>query len=366
VLSGAGNRWHTICVSYYDESAKDALILDAVRPLFAELSEVTGAAYFLRHWRRGPHLRLNVRTTEKCLSDNVLPAVDRIVGGYLMAHPSQRALDLAALLPEHRRLAELEREPGPLWPPRPDNVVCLEEYDSRAEVLGGERAAELVENHYTATNPAAFAALEAIRAEGRRLWTAFELMAATAHVFGNGVSFGFVSFRAHAENFLSGPDGPALRAKWDNGFRTLRPVLQARLAAVVEDPGATPARRRWIEALSRIGDVAELTMPQAPRGGEPPEYASPFVRALAADDNFHRHVLPLPAFRRYRLRLNLLYLHLTRLGIRPVDRLMLGHLLANTVESAYGVDALALALTNAAQVANRRPRAGAGRTGAPA
>jgi hypothetical protein len=340
-------------VSYYDESAKDALILDAVRPLFAELPEVTGAAYFLRHWRRGPHLRLNVHTTEKCLHDTVLPAVDRVVGGYLREHSSRQALDFEALLPEHRRLAELEREPGPLWPPRPDNVVCLEEYDSRADVLGGARAAELVENHYAATNSAAFAALEAIRAEGQRLWTAFELMAATAHVFGDGVSFGFVSFRAHAENFLSNPDGPALRAKWDNGFRKLRPGLRARLAAVVEDPGATPARREWIEALSRIDDVGELIMPQAPRGGEPSEHASPFLRALLADDNFHHHVLPLPAFRRYRLRLNLLYLHLTRLGVRPVDRLMLGHLLANTVEAGYGVDALDLALTNAARVASR-------------
>jgi hypothetical protein len=352
VPSGAGNRWHTICVSFYDESAKDALILDAVRPLFAELSAVTGAAYFLRHWRRGPHLRLNVHTTEKRLHDKVLPAVDRIVGGYLRAHPSTLALDLAALLPEHRRLAELERAPGPLWPPRPDNEVCLEEYDSRVEVLGGPRAAELVENHYIATNSAAFAGLEAIRAEGQRLWTAFELMAATAHVFGNGVRFGFVSFRSHADNFLSGPDGPEVRAKWDNGFRTLRSALQARLANVVEDPGATRARREWIAALNGIDDASELVMPQAPRG-EPREHASPFLRGLAADDNFHRHVLPLRAFRRYRLRLNLLYLHLTRLGVRPVDRLMLGHLVANTVEATYGVDALEVALANAARVASR-------------
>jgi len=40
--------------------------------------------------------------------------------------------------------------------------------------------------------------------------------------------------------------------------------------------------------------------------------------------------------------LNLLYLHLTKLGIRPAERALLGHLLANAVEDVYGVDAATL------------------------
>src|SRR6266550_9008553 len=142
--------WQTVCVSYHDSSTVDDLILDAVRPAFAELS---GAAYFLRHWRRGPHLRLNVLASDEQLRATVLPVLRRTVGGYLRAHPSTAAMDLAALLPEHRRLAARERDTGPLWPPRPDNRLELESYDSRADVLGGEPAAELLADVYSATTP---------------------------------------------------------------------------------------------------------------------------------------------------------------------------------------------------------------------
>src|SRR5262245_25240965 len=126
-------KWRTVCVSYHDVSTMDDLILDAVRPAFAEL---TGARYFLRHWRRGPHLRLNFLATDEELHATVLPVLRRTVGDYLREHPSRSAVDLAALLPEHRRLAEQERDAGPLWPPRPDNRLAREPYDSRADVLG--------------------------------------------------------------------------------------------------------------------------------------------------------------------------------------------------------------------------------------
>src|SRR5437667_9667145 len=100
-------RWRTVCVHYYDTAAAGDLILDGVRPLFAELPD---AAHFLRHWRRGPHLRLNVRTTEERMDHVVLPAVNRVIGGFLQQRPSTVTLDVAALLPEHRRLAERERD----------------------------------------------------------------------------------------------------------------------------------------------------------------------------------------------------------------------------------------------------------------
>ena len=54
---------------------------------------------------------------------------------------------------------------------------------------------------------------------------------------------------------------------------------------------------------------------------------------------FHDRVLPSAPFRHYRLLLNLLYLQLTKLGMKPAERYLLGHLIANTVEDSYGVDA---------------------------
>jgi hypothetical protein len=333
-------RWRTVCVYYHDAAAADDLILDGVRPLFAELPD---DAHFLRHWRRGPHLRLNVRTTEERLDRVVLPAVNRVIGGFLRRRPSTVALDVAALLPEHRRLAEREREHGELAPPRPDNTIGVEPYDSRAQVLGGTEAADLLADFHTATTPAAFTALLAMRTQNQRLWTAFDLMAATAQAFcPGGIKLGYVSFRAHAESFLlDRADQRRMRTEWQRIYQRVQPVLAARLVA---DEAA--AQRDWLDAVTAMKDRCyalldrgELRMDNYEFGRKPPAEASPFIQELMTNRQFHDHVLPSAPFRHYRLLLNLLYLQLTRLGIRPAERFLLGHLIANTVEDVYGVDA---------------------------
>ncbi len=47
-----------------------------------------------------------------------------------------------------------------------------------------------------------------------------------------------------------------------------------------------------------------------------------------------------PDFLRYRVVLNYTYLHLTGLGLTPLDRFRACHLLANAVEEVYGVSGL--------------------------
>lgn len=352
-------EWRTVCVHYYDTATADDLILDAVRPLFAELSAAgVESAYFLRHWRRGPHLRLNVRTTPQRWDEVVLPAVHRVIGDFLLQHPSSVALDFAALLPEHRRLAEREQEPGELSPPRPDNTISVDPYDSRAHVLGGAEAAELLADFYSETTPAAFSALETVRAQGQRLWTAFDLMVATAQAFcPDGLRLGYVSFRAHAETFLlDRADQPRIRGEWDQIYRHIRPALAPRLTT-----DAVPAARDWLDAVTSLCDrlfalldSGALRMDSYEFGTTPPAGASPFVSELMTNRDFHDHVLPSPLFRRYRLILNLLYLQLTRLGVRAAERYLLGHLIANTVEDVHGVDAATQLRARTADTARSR------------
>ena len=101
----------------------------------------------------------------------------------------------------------------------------------------------------------------------------------------------------------------------------------------------------WLAALRGMRDrgfamvdSGQLRMDAAAAGKQPPPDASPFLRELITNDDFHHRLMPSPAFRRYRLLLNLLYLHLTRIGVRPVDRYLLCHLVANCVEERYGLD----------------------------
>src|SRR5262249_20953953 len=108
--------WLSAHVAYHDTAGQDGLLLHAVRPLVTRLRGEGVPAFFLRHWRCGPHLRLNVRTGPEAFTALVRPGLDEVVGGYLRAHPSAARPDPEALLPMHRRLAEAEGEDGPLLP----------------------------------------------------------------------------------------------------------------------------------------------------------------------------------------------------------------------------------------------------------
>jgi hypothetical protein len=354
------SRWHTVCVHYHDERGHDALLLDAVRPLFAQLVDAVDGAHFTRHWRRGPHLRLNVRTTPESLRRTVLPAIRATVGDYLRRRPSTSTVDPLTLVEAHRSLARAERDDGQLWPWRQDNSVHEEPYDSRAAVLGSQEAAELIADFHVAANESAFAALAAMRAGAGRLWSAFDLMVTTAHACAaGGVSRGYVSFRAHAEVFLAGTTAPEdLREAWQRAYRQAAPMLRERLTRATTGESSEPARL-WLDALATVRargfalvDGDRLRMDNAPAGRPVPPEVSPFLRELITNDDFHERFMPSPAFRRYRLLLNLLYLHLTRIGIRPAERYLLAHLVSNTVENVFGVDPVAVLRTNSSGAAS--------------
>jgi hypothetical protein len=178
-------------------------------------------------------------------------------------------------------------------------------------------------------------------------------------VRGGGARLGFVSFRAHADTFLArAADQRRVRAAWDRLYQEARPALTARLRTVVtaldSAVGATPVRG-WIGALEAVRerglalvDAGALTMDHPSR---PSKGSTPFLRDLLACDDFRDHVKPSPAFRRYRLMLNLLYLQLTRIGVRASERYLLGHLVANTAEEIYGVDAATLMRQRSAAMA---------------
>jgi hypothetical protein len=64
--------WHALHIAYHDAD-KDGLLLDGIRPALARLGADGTDAFLLRHWWRGPHLRLNVRTDERCLARTRAP-----------------------------------------------------------------------------------------------------------------------------------------------------------------------------------------------------------------------------------------------------------------------------------------------------
>lgn len=351
--------WHSVHVYYHDDN-KDALVLDAVRPLFAALSE--HRSYFVRHWRQGPHLRLRLDLPPETSGAELRSAVTEHVGGFLNAHPSTAQLDIEELTRQHELLADFELEQGPLVPWFPDNSIQYVDFDARLDVLGTESAADLVTTFYTETTGLAFSATELIRA-GRvaRLSAAFDLMVATAHRFSeSGITDGFISFRSHAEGFLCGgwPWATALRPVWDEHHALAGDRLANRVRQVVGTlEGAEYSVRfvrDWVTALAPIHQHAGelLTSGELPLGQPRVRNASdedsrlgllsPFHHRLENNERWLNEIRHSTGFGQYRAMLNFTYLQMTRLGITPVERVMLCHLAANAVEDTYGVSALDL------------------------
>ncbi|MGH3874985.1 MAG: thiopeptide maturation pyridine synthase [Pseudonocardiaceae bacterium] len=346
--------WHNIAVYYYDDQRSDDLIVDCVRPLLAGLAP--RPSFFVRHWLRGPHLRLRFHTTAEDFDRVVIPAIADQVGSWLAVHPSTVGVDEAALLEAHERLAAREREPGPLSPFYPDNSIQYLPCDRRIDVLGSEATAGLLEDFYVDTTDLTFAMIDRIRGGTSRMNLALDLMWATAHSAGT-ITHGYVSYRAHAEaKIMSAPDPAALRSFFEQQYRFRASALLERLGqvlATVEGTGGDVAFvGEWVHAVHRLyrraaaliaaGDVTLSVREPGEWFTDEVTAHSAFHRALAGNAAHLEMMRTSARFHTWRVIVNCSYLQLTRLGVRPFERSLLGYLLSETVEERFGVSAIEL------------------------
>jgi len=359
-VNRTSDRWYSIHVHHHDEAAESALVLDAVRPAFHAVRGLVSGAWFGRHWLRGPHLRLNFRTSEETWAARVRPTVVEVIGAYLGAHPSTARPDEAALAPVHERLAELEMEDGPRQPWPADNTVLEQPYDHRLAVLGSMRASELLAGFLSDTNDLAFQMYDHLRTGGALptlaldlMWTTVSVAAIPFDAGGAPIERGFLSLRSHADAFLSRTQDPAAyRAMFDGRYRRQAGALDQRLrvveSALADGSDDLPFILDWAEAVRRqqrtahpllvSGEVSLHGAGRAPR--MPTRQVSEFHQLLQSDHGHADFLWNDHWFASFRLVVNYLYVHLNRLGLGPVDRGLLCHLAANTVEAVHGVSAV--------------------------
>lgn len=353
--------WQSVHLYYYEEN-KDDLILDCVRPLFQQVSHLTRRVFFVRHWLRGPHLRLRFACPDELFLSELKPTLVASVKSYIQQHPSRAQLDLELLEPQYSLLARQEKVDGPLLPLYPDNSLQDIPYDSRVQVLGSPLLASIIEDFYVGSTRHVFAMLEAIRRGYNLQSLCFDLLVTTAQTFGSHVTRGSISYRSHAEGFLLNCASPEkMRAQFEQKYATQAPTLTRRLrkllAALQSSSDLFPftlAWRNFLQAYWRRAEPlirsGELDMMPFAHNGLPqigPQFQanlgrSAFHSALESDQERKRELYQDGWFQTYRLMLNLLYLHLSRLGLRPVERFLLCHLVADTVEQAFDFNITAM------------------------
>ncbi|MCO6006965.1 hypothetical protein NE236_18420 [Actinoallomurus purpureus] len=350
----AGPVWHSAHI-YYHEPDKTDLLLDAIRPLMYRLRDVAPAAHVLRHWRRGPHLRLNIRADPHTWTRTIQPAIDHEIGDYLATHPSTARLDERALLAQHKLLADLEQEHGPLTPWFPDNSIQYAPFDDRLHVLGDVEAVDLLTGFYTDSTPLLFQMLEHLRSGHDTVeLLGLGLMLANSITAMPPITRSFISYRSHAEGFIAQcADADATRARFDTDYQAHRTQLIDRARAVIatlEDPAAPPVpfAREWANLIACYRDRAtpliaegKLIQPLVFDQNKAAEWPSEFHRMMFGNRAYHRAAFEDPEFSRYRLLINYTYLQINRLGLTPPQRFRLCHLAANAVEEVCDDNAIA-------------------------
>ncbi|MGH3976367.1 MAG: lantibiotic dehydratase C-terminal domain-containing protein, partial [Pseudonocardiaceae bacterium] len=209
---------------------------------------------------------------------------------------------------------------------------------------------------YVDTTEATFAMLDHIRGGTSRLNLALDLMWATAHSAGS-VTRGYVSYRAHSEaRIMTAPDPAALRSFFEQQYRVRAPALVERLGQVLDTVdgagGDVPFVREWVRAVHRLYKRSDQLVADGAITLSVPEPGVWFFDEITAHSAFHRALANNPAhlemmrtsarFHTWRIVVNCCYLHLTRLGIRPFERSLLGFLLSEAVEERFGVSAVEL------------------------
>ncbi|GGK63983.1 hypothetical protein Sme01_06220 [Sphaerisporangium melleum] len=342
--------WRGIQIRYYDQD-KDGLILDCVRPLFGRLDGLIHQPYLVRHWRQGPHLRLNFRATPQDWEREILPIATETITGYLREHPSTTRLDEHEHLAAHRLLAVREHETGPLQPWYPDNSVQTEPYDDRLRIFGGRPLANLIDTAAAESTRLAFGTLDQVRRGELALFAvAIDLMVAVAHVSVPPIGRGYMSYRSHVEAAASCcEDRDAVLAAFEARYRRNARQMRATVAGVVASIDAgdpAPHVRDWIAFTRRHKEIAlpllagkeiDLDFPDQPVLHR---HQVDYFDVLLSTDRFRTEVLESDWFLAHRLAVNLLYAHLARLGVTALQRHLFCYLIASAVEEEYGVSPL--------------------------
>lgn len=357
--------WKSLRVSYY-EPEKDGLFLEGVLPAVERLL-AQGAVtrwFCQRHWMHGPHLRASVALSSPQVEDMVRAELERQARDYLARHPSKAALSEQEYLRRYTPIAVLELVKEHPLPLDPDNSVWWEAASLDEEPYGGEVGMGIARDFLADTQEALTEVLRQTPGQmGERLFLLARLMLTYCASFGDS-TLPAQSFRSHAEAYFHGAgatNGPQLRKRFEASFEEQREKLVQALAQAEAGP-EDPVLRRWMEAVrranTRIVDAVQggvLHLPTMkdykakqktglPEGitvemaGNALFEPSPLHKDFAlGEDGPYAALFKDPNFQSRRLLVNLIYNKLQLAGVRPLERLFLCSVVAQTVEHRHGL-----------------------------
>jgi hypothetical protein len=360
--------WHALRIVYFGE--RKHLILGPVAEAVEVAKREFGVdrIFFLPHWKFGPHIDLVMHCDSDAYATRILPRIQSLIEDWIARNPSDTVLDPSEYEKTSRWIGTFEIDSGPYLPLLKNNTVSPVPY-VRPKTLVVPEVAESKEA-MLADCCELLLALYRLKDEDSDAFfmTLHAMLVSTAETPRGGAKEGYMSMRSHADYFFAAHDTEnALRQRFDaideKNRDKLDRITRASAAGKFDECGL-PASFvaivvQWRQVLAGVDDRSKhivslrydevagqndqfIEMATRMRQDVPDEYferyrkrqisevGAAFINTKAGQDALKR-----PEFLAYRINVNFFYALLPLLEIAPIQKFLLCHLMANSVERVH-------------------------------
>ncbi len=285
-MTGTDLTWLSAHAFYHGNT--DQLITEAVLPMFDELRSqgLLRRGFFLRHWERGPHLRVRLQV-EAEHAERVRSRAQERLTGYLTEHPGPTDVDPERLLASLRQLSLLEHgsDADPeLRTAEPANTLRWIDYVPELAKYGGPAGIAIAEDVFDVSSMLTGQVLRQVDSDNARLGIALQLLLISSRSLGLDDDARTVFLRSYQERWQSYlPNAQKMFAAWARQYDHQRARYESLVADLVEGrPIGKGLGEHWERTMD--GAVARLRPLVADGSVWPSEVersAPPFV-AIAA------------------------------------------------------------------------------------
>ncbi|HEY3712425.1 MAG TPA: lantibiotic dehydratase C-terminal domain-containing protein [Amycolatopsis sp.] len=237
-MTGTELTWLSAHIFYHGNS--DELLTGAVLPLFDELfaDGLLRRRFFLRHWERGPHVRVRLQV-EAGQADAVRARVADRITGHLAEHPGPADADPERLRASLRKLSLLEHgsDADPeLRAAEPANTLRWIGYVPELAKYGGPAGLAVAEDVFDVSSLLAGQVLRQVGSDNARLGIALQLLLIAGRSLGlddAGLAVFLRSYQERWQGYL--PDADAMLAAWAAQYEHQRDRYRSLVADLAEE-----------------------------------------------------------------------------------------------------------------------------------
>lgn len=277
--------WLSAHIFYHADP--DDLLTEFVLPLIDTLrgESAVSRAFFLRHWERGPHVRLRLQLPADRVAET-RERVARAITQHLTEHPGP-VLTGDNLAESLRTLSQLEHGSSDLQElhvAEPPNTFRWLDYEPEYAKYGGTHGVAIAENVFDVSSTLAGHVLRTVASHRARLGIALQFLLLTGRALGLDDEQRVVFLRHYQERWVGYVGEPdKLFPAWDDQYRLQRETYHSLVEAVATgSPVGKGLGRQWEHAIGRaVERLRPLVHRREVWPAEVDPAAPPFV-ALAA------------------------------------------------------------------------------------